>query len=144
MRPFLHDLRAHGRSVRWFGGLVLVVWVVTLATWMFEDGIAVGMPGWMVAVHMVMPVLAGGIVGAWPGNSMLAGALVYAADSAVLLPWSLILVALGKADTSSGSPLEAIPFIAIGMILGAVLGGIGGLFGRMLSGRRGGSRSAAG
>lgn len=144
MRRFLQDLRAHAHSVKWFGGLILLVWAVTLATWVFEDGISVGMPGWMFAIHMLMPVVAGGVVGTWPGNSMLAGALVYAADSAMLLPWSLILIAQGRVDASVGSPLEAIPFIAIGLIFGAVLGGFGGILGRVIAGRRGGSRSAAG
>lgn len=142
------------RLLIWLGALLAIMWVITIATWLFDDqGYSVGMPGPVFALHLLAPLLVGLIVGwskadLWQGAKAgaLAGALFGAANMGVLLLWSGALNMLGRvfpdqSFTFVESIFEVLEFLALFMIVGLFLGGIVGLLGAAIRARRRGGES---
>lgn len=133
----------------WIGGLLALLWVVTIATWMYDKhGYSAGMPGPVFALHLLAPLLVGLIVGwhrsgLWPGAKAgaIAGALFGVVNIGAQLVWGAALSLLGR--TSPDQPFtfiegifEVLEFLVLFMIVGLVLGGIGGFLGAAIGGRR--------
>lgn len=136
------------RLILWLGGLLAVLWAVTIATWIFDEfGYSAGMPGPVFALHLLAPLMVGLIVGwrraeLWPGAKAgaIAGALFGAANIGAQLLWGGVLSLLGRISpdqpfTFVESIFEVLEFLVLFMIVGLVLGGIGGLLGAAIGGR---------
>jgi hypothetical protein len=136
------------RLLIWLGGLLALLWAVTIATWMYDEaGYSFGMPMPVFVIHMLAPLLVGLIVGwrkaeLWLGAKAggLAGALFGAANIGVQLLWGGVLSLLGRISpdqpfTFIESIFEVLEFLVLFMIVGFLLGGIGGLLGTAI-GRR--------
>lgn len=136
------DQPRSNRLLVWLGAILAILWVITIATWIFdESGYSTGMPGPVFALHMLVPLLVGLIVGwrkigLWPGAKAgaFAGALFGAANIGAQLIWGLALSLLGRIHpdqpfTFVESIFEVLEFLVLFTIVGLVLGGIGGLLG---------------
>lgn len=133
----------------WIGGLLVLLWVITIATWMYDEhGYSFGMPMPVFVIHMLAPLLVGLIVGwqragLWPGAKAgaIAGALFGAANIGAQLIWGAALSLLGRISpdqpfTFIESIFEVLEFLVLFMIVGLVLGGLGGFLGAAIGGRR--------
>lgn len=129
--------------------LLVALWVVTVATWIFDEaGYSAGMLGPIFVLHMLAPLLVGLIVGwrkvgSWPGAKAgaIAGALFGAANIGAQLIWGAVLSSLGRISpdqpfTFIESVFEVLEFLVLFMTVGLVLGGVGGFLGAVLGGRR--------
>jgi hypothetical protein len=140
------------RSLLLIIALLLIIWVVAIATWIYDEaGYSAGMPMPVFLLHMLAPLLVGLIVGwrkvsLWLGAKAgaIAGALFGAANIAVQLLWGGVLSLLGRISpdqpfTFVESIFEVLEFLVLFTIVGLALGAIGGFFGAFIGGRaRGG------
>lgn len=148
MNHNLHQLKPNRRP--WIILLLIffMLWVVTFATWIYDDaGYTAGMPGPVFLLHLAAPLLVGLIVvwrksGLWPGAKAggIAGALFGAANIGAQLVWGAILLLLGRISpdqpfTFLESIFEVIEFLVLFMIVGLFIGGIGGFVGAAISPR---------
>ncbi len=133
--------------------LFVGLWAVTIATWIFDEaGYSAGMPMPIFALHLLAPLLVGLIVGwrrlsLWSGAKAgaIAGALFGAANIAVQLLWGGVLSLLGRISpdqpfTFVESIFEVLEFLILFAVVGLALGGIGGLLGAAIGGRRRGEK----
>jgi hypothetical protein len=136
------------RALLWLGGLLALLWAITIATWMYDDaGNTVGMPMPVFLLHLAAPLLVGIIVGwrrvgLWPGTKagMIAGALFGAANIAVQLLWGGALYLMGRIPpnqpfTFLESVFEVFEFLVLFTLVGLILGAIGGFFGAAFAAR---------
>ena len=151
MNQIVEQPRSH-RLFLWLGGLLALLWIVTIITWIFdESGYSAGMPAPVFALHLLAPLLVGLIVGwrragLWPGAKAgaIAGTLFGAANIGAQLLWGAVLSLLGRISpdqpfTFVESIFEVLEFLVLFMIVGLVVGGVGGLLGAAIGGRaRGG------
>lgn len=141
------------RLLIWLGALLAILWGITVATWLYDDqGFSVGMPGPVFALHLLAPLLVGLIVGwrkanLWQGAKAgaLAGALFGAANMGVQLLWGGALNLLGRVSPDQSftvveSIFEVLEFLLLFLIVGLFLGGIVGLLGAAIGGRRRGEQ----
>ena len=149
---YISEQPRSNRLLLWLGGLLALLWAVTIITWIFdESGYSAGMPGAVFALHMLAPLLVGLIVGwrkleVWQGAKTggVAGALFGAANIGVQLLWGGVLDLLGRISpdqpfTFVESIFEVLEFLVLFMIFGLFLGGIGGFLGAAIAARiRGG------
>ena len=129
----------------------LVLWVIIIATWMYdENGYTFGMPGPIFLLMMLGPLLIGlvlswGKPGLWQGarTGMIGGVVYGLANMAAQLVWGVVLKALGRippdAMAETGGPwvalFEVVEFTVLFTITGLILGLVGGLLGAALGGR---------
>jgi hypothetical protein len=140
MRRLWSEFRSSKTARTVAGVSLLALWVLTILTWMFDDGgYSVGMPGWVFALHLAAPLVFAVWIG-WQQESfadglkagLIAGAAFASADVLVLYVWSGILIALGKVspDAEIGSIwaglFEALAMGVFNLIEGAVFGVVGG------------------
>jgi hypothetical protein len=145
MTQLWHDIQLH-RTASWLVSAGwLVLWGITVATWMYDPaGYSAGMPGPVFFGHLLMPGLAGVLVGWWQDRmsksikgGVLVGLLASIVDFMVLLLWSAVLIGLGKANFDAdpmpwwGAVLEALGMGLLNVICGVLFGVIGGLVGRL-------------
>lgn len=136
------------RPLLWCATLLILLWIVTIALWIYDAaGDSMGMPMPLFFVHLLLPLVAGLVVG-WRATSLaagtragaMAGALFGLANMGALLLWSGILYLLGRVSadqpfTLAESVFEALEFLLLYALVGLVLGAVGGAVGAVL-GRR--------
>ncbi len=136
------------RAMLWIGALLVVLWVMTVATWMYDTaGYTVGMPMPLFFVHLAAPLVVGLIVGRrktglWSGakTGAIAGALFGAANIAVQLLWGGVLYLLGRIPpdqpfTFVESLFEVLEFLVLFTLMGLILGMAGGFLGAAIGSR---------
>jgi len=144
MRQLWHDIEAHRLSAGLFFVYWLLAWAITLLTWQR------GMAPVPVTLHLLSPVVAGGMVGWWRaparegllvGRGYLAGGPL-AAALVVLADIALIFGAAGLDGLIHGRLRVAgavewlvggVAFSAVFGLIALVLGMLGALIGRRLS-----------
>ena len=147
-------IRSHRSATYLFLGAILAMWIVTLATWQFdEQGTTLGMSPLAVLLQLLVPLAAGLLVGRWLRedrsdrstvlDGLVAGGLVglvtlVIAMSGSLLAWLLVYhLILGVSLAGESSLLDGVIGFGVAIVLmgllGFVIGAVGGLIGSALS-----------
>ena len=149
MRQLWHDIQTHRLAAALFLVFWLAIWGITWATWQ------AGMPSLVLGLHLLLPFVAGALVGWWRnttagsiGGGMLAGLLLCVINFAIMLVFE-ILRWPGRAQpgpelmASSEDLVMGLIYAVIGIVLGMVGGLISALLAAALRRVRGGGGPAA-
>ena len=155
MNPTLDQSQSERRPLVILLILFVGLWVVTIATWMYdESGYSYGMPMPLFLVHLIAPLVVGVIVGwrrldLWSGakSGAIAGALFGTANIGIQLLWGGVLDLLDRISPDQPftfleglfAVFEFLVFFAlIGLVLGALGGFLGAAIGGHVRGEKGG------
>ena len=142
MRQLWRDLQTHRLAASIFLACWLILWIVSVATWLYDPaGYSAGMPMEVFYVHLLAPLAAGILAGWWQDtirgsvkNGLWAGLLYSVLDFVALLVWSGMLIGLGKVDPTVSETMpwwegvfEALHMGLAYVIIGLLLGPVGGL-----------------
>lgn len=144
MRRLTGEMRSHSREVRWVVVAWSLLWILTVATWLYDPaGNSFGMPFPVFFLHLVgFPLVVGAVVSRWRLNSGLAGLIVSEGNLALNLVWSGVLALLGRIDPAGSMSVaeglvEVLEFVLLMGLAGFLAGALGGFLGRVIRGHLG-------